>query len=227
MLIALLALGGCGDDEDTPGTTTGGSAAATATATATATSAPAEEAGCEGVEEPEPKGLGDLSKPKAELDADKTYVAVVDTSCGTFEITLAAEESPKTGGSFVYLAKEGFFDDTTFHRVVPGFVIQGGDPEGNSTGGPGYQVVEPPPDDTIYSRGVVAMAKSETDPRGASGSQFFVVTGEDAALPPDFALLGEVTEGIEVVERIGIVAIDAADRPVSPVVIESVEIREN
>ena len=223
MLLALLLLGGCGDDEETPATT----AATPAPAEESATAAPAEEAGCEKVELPEPKGEGDLKNPKESLEAGKTYVAVVDTTCGTFEITLDPEQAPKTGGSFAHLAEEGFFDDLIFHRIVPGFVIQGGDPQGNGSGGPGYQVVEEPPQDLVYSKGVVAMAKTATDPKGTSGSQFFVVTGEDAGLPPDYALLGKVTSGLEVVDRIGVVETDPnTEAPVSPVVIESITIRE-
>ena len=223
MLAALLLLGGCGDDDETkaPATTTG------AEETATATAAPAEDAGCEEVDAPKPKGAGKLKNPKERLESGTTYVAVVDTSCGTFEITLDAERAPKTGGSFKHLAEKGFFDDLIFHRVVPGFVIQGGDPQGNGQGGPGYQVVEAPPQDLVYSKGVVAMATTATDPAGASGSQFFVVTGEDAGLPPEYALLGKVTSGLEVVERIGVVETDpTTEAPVAPVVIESIEIRE-
>src|SRR5207244_2334132 len=90
-----------------------------------------------------------------------------------------------------------------FHRVVPQFVIQGGDPLGNGTGGPGYEVVEPPPKGTVYRRGVVAMAKTAVQPPGASGSQFFVVTAAaDAGLPPVYAVLGRVTSGMEAVDRI-------------------------
>jgi peptidyl-prolyl cis-trans isomerase B (cyclophilin B) len=224
LLAALLLLPACGgDDEDDSG-----SSPSAAEETATATPAPAEETGCEQVEKPEPKPAKKLAKPKTQLEAGKTYVAVVHTSCGDFEITLDPEQAPKTGGSFAQLAEKRFFDDLIFHRVVPGFVIQGGDPQGNGQGGPGYQVVEAPPQDLVYSKGVVAMAKTATDPPGASGSQFFVVTGEDAGLPPEYALLGKVTDGLEVVERIGVVETDpTTEAPVSPVVIESVRIRED
>jgi peptidyl-prolyl cis-trans isomerase B (cyclophilin B) len=224
MLAALLLVGGCGDDEET----TSNPSSTTAEETATASPAPAEEVGCEKADAPKPKGSSKLKNPKASLEAGKEYVAVVDTTCGTFEITLDPEQAPKTGGSFAHLAEKGFYDDLIFHRIVPGFVIQGGDPEGNGSGGPGYQVVEAPPQDLVYSKGIVAMAKTATDPAGASGSQFFVVNGEDAGLPPDYALLGKVTEGLEVVERIGVVETDPnTEAPVAPVVIESVEIRES
>ena len=98
----------------------------------------------------------------------------------------------------------GFFDDTIFHRVVPGFVIQGGDPTQTGTGGPGYTTVDVPPADATYVKGVVAMAKTGAGGRrGPPGSQFFVVTGDDVGLPPEYAIVGEVTEGLDTVERIG------------------------
>jgi cyclophilin family peptidyl-prolyl cis-trans isomerase len=129
-------------------------------------------------------------------------VAAVDTSCGSFEIALDTRHSPKTVSSFVYLARQSVYDDTAFHRIVPGFVIQGGDPLGTGRGGPGYSVDEPPSRNVQYTRGTVAMAKTATEPPGRSGSQFFVVTAADAGLPPQYALLGEVSSGEAVVDRI-------------------------
>jgi peptidyl-prolyl cis-trans isomerase B (cyclophilin B) len=193
------------------------------------TPAPTEEGpvGCEKVEEPTPKGEGDLAKPKETLKAGKTYVATVSTNCGDFEITLDPKDAPKTGGSFKYMADKKFFDDTTFHRIVAGFVIQGGDPQGNGQGGPGFTVVEAPPKNLTYEKGVVAMAKTATEPAGASGSQFFVVTAEDAGLPPDYALLGRVTGGQEVVDRIAVADTDpATEKPIDPVVIKSITVTE-
>ncbi len=190
-----------------------------------ATSTPAAAGACEAAEAPEPKGEGDLPKPKARLDRAKTYVATVSTNCGDFEITLDAKQAPRTGGSFKALADDGFYDGLAFHRIVTGFVIQGGDPKGDGTGGPGYSVVEAPPGGLSYTKGVVAMAKTPTEPDGASGSQFFVVTAEDAQLPPQYALLGEVTSGQEVVDKIGVVETDpATDAPVEPVVISAIEV---
>ncbi len=195
-----------------------------------ATPAPTEEAapaGCEAAEEPEPKGEGKLKKPKEQLDPAKTYVATVSTNCGDFEITLDAKRTPKTGGSFKSLADQGFFDGTTFHRIVSGFVIQGGDPKGDGTGGPGYSVVEAPPQDLLYEKGIVAMAKTGAEAAGTSGSQFFVVTAEDAGLPPDYALLGKVTSGQDVVDKIGVAETDpATEKPLEPVVISSVKVTE-
>ena len=146
------------------------------------------------------------------------------TNCGTFEITLDAKRAPKTGASFKALADAGFYDKLIFHRIVPGFVIQGGDPEGTGQGGPGYSVVEAPPEDLAYTKGVVAMAKTQLEEPGTSGSQFFVVTGEDAQLPPEYALLGKVTKGQEVVDLIGVAPVGPDEAPVEPVVIESIKV---
>ena len=187
-----------------------------------------DDAGDEAAEEPEPGEEGKLEKPKQQLDGAKTYVATVSTNCGDFEITLDSKRAPKTGGSFKFLADQGFFDGTTFHRIVAGFVIQGGDPKGDGTGGPGYSVVEAPPQDLVYEKGIVAMAKTGAEAAGTSGSQFFVVTAEDAGLPPDYALLGKVTGGQDVVDKIGVAEIDpATEQPVEPVVIQSVKVAES
>jgi cyclophilin family peptidyl-prolyl cis-trans isomerase len=131
----------------------------------------------------------------------------VVTNCGTFAFTLDVKDSPKTSASFYSLVKRGFYDGLTFHRVAAGFVIQGGDPTGTGGGGPGYEVVEPPPPNTQYVRGDVAMAKTETDPSGASGSQFFIVLAanatQSAGLTPVYALFGKVVTGQAVVNAIG------------------------
>jgi peptidyl-prolyl cis-trans isomerase B (cyclophilin B) len=213
-LLCTLAFASCGGDKEKE-----------------AKSAPApaatESGGCETVDQPAPKAEGNLAKPKEKLSAGKTYVAKVSTNCGDFEITLDAKRAPRTGGAFKYLADKKFFDDLTFHRVVPGFVIQGGDPKGDGTGGPGFSTVEAPPKDLAYTKGVVAMAKAQNDPPGSSGSQFFVVTGEDAQLPPDYALLGKVSSGQDVVDRIGLVSTDPqTQQPNSPVVIKSITVTE-
>ena len=135
---------------------------------------------CRRASDPGKQTRDKLAKPDEELDGSRTYVATVKTNCGEFEITLDAKRAPKTGGSFKYLADQGFYDGLLIHRIVPGFVFQGGDPEGTGQGGPGYTVVEAPPKDLKYDKYVVAMAKTGDEPAGASGSQFFVVTGADA-----------------------------------------------
>ena len=215
----LLAACGGGDSEQEAGSTPAPDA--------TETAAPAEAAGCEKVAAPKPRKAAKLPKPTQELSAGKTYVARVLTSCGEFEITLDPKRAPRTGGSFASLVDKRFYDGLSFHRIVAGFVIQGGDPEGNGSGGPGYSVTERPPEDLTYTKGVVAMAKTATDPAGTSGSQFFVVTGEDAGLPPDYALLGKVTKGQEVVDKIGVVEVGPDEAPTKPVVIRQIRIEES
>lgn len=159
-----------------------------------------EESACAEVEAPPAKDV-ELEAPKAK--APTASSVAFETSCGSFTVALDAETNPKTAASFQYLAEEGVFDDTPFHRVAPGFVVQGGDPTGEGTGGPGYSITERPPRDLSYTRGLVAMAKTSAEPPGTSGSQFFIVTADaDAGLPPDYAIAGEVSEGFETVEAI-------------------------
>jgi peptidyl-prolyl cis-trans isomerase B (cyclophilin B) len=177
--------------------------------------------GCSRVPAPQPKQVS-LSRPSTTLHGPAT--ATVETSCGSFEIALDTARAPKTTSSFAYLARRGVYDDTPFHRIVPGFVIQGGDPTGSGTGGPGYFVDEPPPRNLSYLRGVVAMAKTAVEPPGRSGSQFFVVTEPDAGLTPDYALLGRVTNGFDVVQRIEQLG-TAGGTPKAPVVIRRVTIQ--
>ena len=224
-LLLLLAAGlvaGCGggDDEAATPATTGGPAT-TATTAGPATTA---EAGCREVEAPEPKPDGGQQAPEEELDPARTYALVFETSCGSFTVELDQERAPKTAASLVALAEAGFYDGTTFHRVVPGFVIQGGDPTGTGTGGPGYQTVDVPPQDAAYTQGVVAMAKAGFEAPGTAGSQFFVVTGADAGLPPEYAVVGKVTEGLDT--ALAIEALGSGDGPPSqPVVIERVTVQ--
>ena len=191
---------------------------------ATETAEPAQEAGCEKVAKPQPANEAKLPKPTTELKAGKTYVARVLTNCGEFEITLDAKRAPRTGGSFKYLVDKRFYDGLTFHRIIAGYIIQAGDPLGTGEGGPGYSVVETPPRDLTYTRGVVAMAKRETEPPGLSGSQFFITIGEELPLGPDFALLGRVTKGQDVVDKISVVAVGPDEAPTQPVVIRQIRI---
>jgi peptidyl-prolyl cis-trans isomerase B (cyclophilin B) len=178
--------------------------------------------GCKEVEAPPAKHVS-FKAPKQVLSKGEEATAVVKTSCGTFDIALDTTRAPKTANSFAFLAEEGFYDDLTFHRIVPEFVIQGGDPLGTGLGGPGYKVDEKPPANLSYTKGVVAMAKSGAEPPGRSGSQFFVVTGVDAGLPPEYALVGKVSKGMDVVERIGKLG-TPAEKPKQTVLIEKVTI---
>ena len=181
-------------------------------------SASAGVEGCEKVPQPEPKHVS-FKKPKQTVKKGEEVSARIETSCGDFTIALDSERAPKTVNSFVFLSEEGFYDGLPFHRIVPGFVIQGGDPLGNGTGGPGYSVDEKPPANLSYTKGIVAMAKTSAEPPGRSGSQFYVVIGADAGLPPEYALVGKVSEGMDVVERIGKLG-TASEKPKQTVIIE-------
>jgi cyclophilin family peptidyl-prolyl cis-trans isomerase len=209
--LALLALclgpAGCG----------GSGAKHAAPARQAAAAAPSH--GCRKVSRPAPKAET-AKRPGAGLAAGKAFTVTLQTSCGAIGIRLASGRAPKTAASFASLVRQGFYDGLTFHRIVPGFVIQGGDPRGDGQGGPGYQITEKPPAGLRYTRGVVAMAKTQADPPGASGSQFFIVTGPDAQLPPDYALLGKVTSGRDAVDRISAVPTGPDQQPTTPVVIE-------
>jgi peptidyl-prolyl cis-trans isomerase B (cyclophilin B) len=184
----------------------------------------ASASGCKKVEAPPPKHVS-FKAPKQTVKQGEDLTAVVRTSCGTFDIALDSKRAPKTVNSFVFLSDKGFYDDLTFHRVAPEFVIQGGDPLGTGTGGPGYSITEKPPANLAYTKGVVAMAKSSTDPPGRSGSQFFVVLSADAGLPAEYALLGKVDKGFEVVERIGKLG-TPEEKPKQTVLIEKISIEK-
>ena len=211
LLVAALALAACGEkDEDE--------------------SAAGYPDGCTAVEAPLPR-TEKLDKPGPDELAevrDRSITAVVETNCGPFSIELDTEGFAKTATSFVNLVDEGFYDNTSF-SYVDGSVAQGGDPVGDRTGGPGYFVEEAVPFDTEYTRGTVAMAKTEVDPGGRSGSQFFVVYAADAGLPPEFAILGQVTYGMDVIDRIAELRDTGSDTgaPSQPVVIDTVTLQED
>lgn len=181
--------------------------------------------GCEEVEAPAPKQVS-LKAPPQTVKKGEKLTAVVETSCGSFEIALDSSQAPKTVNSFVYLSEEGFYDGLTFHRIAPEFVIQGGDPLGTGIGGPGYSVTEKPPADLRYTKGTVAMAKGSTDPPGRSGSQFYVVTAADAGLPPEYALVGEVEKGYDTVEKIEGQAKPGTEEPKQTVLIDKITIEK-
>jgi peptidyl-prolyl cis-trans isomerase B (cyclophilin B) len=188
-------------------------------------STPAADEGCEEVDAPDPKPEGKRKAPSEPLDEEATYRLVVETNCGSFTIELDQKSAPKTASSLVALARDGFYDDTIIHRVVPSFVIQGGDPTGTGRGGPGYQTVDRPAQNAQYTRGVVAMAKSGADPPGAAGSQFFVVTAGDAGLPPEYAIVGKVTSGLlDTVQKIDHLGNAQTEQPSQTVLIKRVRV---
>jgi cyclophilin family peptidyl-prolyl cis-trans isomerase len=221
--LPLAACGGSSTHSSAPAATT---SPTTAPSTTSSAASAAGAAHCRTVAVPAPKGPQHLRAPTLQLDPAKRYTVTIDTNCGTFAFVLDVRKSPKTAASFYSLVKRGFFDGLTFHRVAAGFVIQGGDPNGDGSGGPGYQVVEAPPKNTQYVLGDVAMAKTQSDPPGASGSQFFIVTAanatQSAGLTPDYARVGTVTSGLNVVKAIGALPTNpTGDGTPSPAVVMS------
>ena len=181
-------------------------------------------AGCKAVTKPAPRQEA-RRRPSAPLDARKRYDVTFETSCGSFTIRLDVRHSPRTAASFVSLVRTHYFDRTIFHRIVPGFVIQGGDPTQTGAGGPGYTTVDKPPSTTRYSEYKVAMAKTASEAAGTSGSQFFVVTGPGVQLPPDYAVLGTVYVGRKVVDAIGTLGDPQTELPTRVIVIERATVR--
>lgn len=224
-----LALAACGSSDSSSSTSAPAAAtsttASTETAPATTTAAGGGDKiaanGCKTVDAQAPVKKTS-TKPTTKLAASAKAVVTMQTSCGEIQITLDAKTHPVTASSFASLVKSGFYDGLGVVRVVPGFVLQAGDPNGDGTGGASYQVVEAPGDNAAYRQGVVAMAKTGQDPAGASSSQFFIVTGADAGLPPEYAIAGRVTKGLDVAKAIGAIPpANGQDGPPSqPVLIE-------
>jgi peptidyl-prolyl cis-trans isomerase B (cyclophilin B) len=182
-------------------------------------------AGCKRVSDPGSRQEEThVPRPKTVLSSTSA-TAAFQTTCGSFTIALDVKRAPRTASSFAALVKRGFYDRLTFHRIAAGptgapFVIQGGDPLGNGLGGPGYSVREKPPAGTKYTKYTVAMAKTASEPVGTSGSQFFIVTAPDAGLPPQYAIVGKVTSGQDVVDRIAKFPTGNNEQPIVPVVIQ-------
>ena len=168
-----------------------------------------------------------MNQPEMTIDQNKKYEATLHTSVGDITISLNTKETPITANNFIYLAKNQFYDNTIFHRVIDGFMIQGGDPRGDGTGGPGYQF-----DDENFSgeykRGTIAMANSGPN---TNGSQFFIMH-QDYGLQPNYVIFGQVISGLEIVDKIATAKVTNSfsgelSKPVEPVTINSITITEN
>ncbi|AWH91110.1 peptidylprolyl isomerase [Dietzia lutea] len=219
-LAAPLALAGCGSDDTTSDEqATGG--------TTSATQSEGRESGGE-VECPPAEGTAERttefdSAPPMCLTPGVDYSAVITTDAGAVTVDLLEEKAPETVNNFVFLARHNYYDGITFHRVIPGFMIQGGDPKGTGSGGPGYEFADELPAGGEYEIGSMAMANAGPD---TNGSQFFIVTGDaGVSLPPDYSLFGTVTEGMEAVTAIESDG-SPQGRPQTTHTIESVEIVE-
>jgi len=200
-----------------------GSSTRSTSATASGTTATATGAGCSTTPPSTPAAPKTYAAaPKLTISTAKTYTATMVTSCGTIVIRLEPKQAPVTVNNFVFLADQGFYNGLTFHRVIPGFVIQGGDPKGDGTGGPGYQFKDELPT-TRYALGDLAMANAGPS---TNGSQFFIVEGaKGTQLPFQYSRFGKVTSGFPVVVKIANVPADAStNKPTQPVWIYSVKI---
>ncbi|WP_079909591.1 peptidylprolyl isomerase [Paenibacillus sp. 32352] len=170
------------------------------------------------------------SPPEMKIDQNKTYQATVTTSKGTFKIDLFAKEAPKTVNNFVFLSKEGFYNNVVFHRIIQSFMVQTGDPEGTGRGGPGYKFEDELKTSHQYEPGIVAMANAGSN---TNGSQFFICTGEDSKnlnKTPNYTIFGKVSEGMDVVQQIAATPVESNGREVSKptekVTIQSIDITE-
>lgn len=223
------------DDVSTTGTSSPTTALPATTAATATTGGPSTTAGTTtstaAVEcsDETPAGVADkptFEAPEQVIEEGVTYTATIETSCGTIVAELDSEHAPEGVNNFVFLARQGFYDGLTWHRVVGDFVIQGGDPEGTGAGGPGYDVVTETPQ-AGYEIGDLAYAKGAADPPGTAGSQFFIVTGENGTtLPPDYGRFGHVVAGLEVAQRIESFS-QGDGPPTRPLYIFSVEITES
>lgn len=163
-------------------------------------------------------------KPEVLSDSERLgKKAKFDTNQGSFTITLFGDKAPKTVSNFITLSKQGFYNNLIFHRVISGFMIQGGDPQGTGIGGPGYQFEDEfDPSLTFSKKGLLAMANSGPN---TNGSQFFITVAQTPHLNNKHTIFGEVTEGYEVVEKISNTSVDDSDRPISEVKINKIEIQ--
>jgi peptidylprolyl isomerase len=169
-----------------------------------------------------PKRQKFSSPPEMGIDPAKRYTATIDTSMGEMVVSLDPIKAPKTVNNFVFLALNHYYEGVIFHRIIKGFVLQGGDPEGSGRGGPGYRFEDELPKAGQYQIGSLAMANAGPN---TNGSQFFVISGPDGVrLPPAYSLFGQVVKGLEVVEAIQSVPTGSGDRPKTDVVINSVTI---
>src|SRR3954467_1775124 len=164
------------------------------------------------------------SAPDMVIDPSKRYTATVETSMGQLVIALDAVAAPKTVNNFVFLAREGYYDGVIFHRIIQGFLCQGGAPPGTGRGGPGYKFADELPKPRQYQIGSVAMANAGPN---TNGSQFFIVSGPSGVgLPPQYSLFGQVVKGLEVLDQMEKVKTGAGDKPVQDLTINSIEITE-
>ena len=214
-LFLALSAGDAGDEkqEETGGSSTTGAPTTVAAA-----------AGCPPSEGVSVQQRQFSAPPSMCIDPAKSYVAEIRTTKGAMTVALDAKAAPETVNNFVFLARNHFYDGVVFHRIIPGFVVQGGDPQGTGMGGPGYKFADELPPAGAYKIGSLAMANSGPN---TNGSQFFIITGQQGVgLPPNYSLFGQVTAGLDVAKAIEAVGTPEG-KPRETVTIESVTIRES
>lgn len=219
LLAALLLASACGDSRRTAG---GDSSGGSQSAGAAAGGQPAGETPATTDDKP----MSFDQPPEMHIDESKTYTAVVRTSAGEFTVELYAKDAPIAVNSFIFLAKQGYFDGVVFHRVVPDYIIQTGDPTATGRGGPGYRFQDELDSPHRYGPGIVAMANAGPN---TNGSQFFICTGEMSERLneiPDYTIFGKVTDGMDVVLAIGATPVDG-DKPKETIAIASIAITES
>jgi len=166
-------------------------------------------------------------QPDMNLNTESTYSAVIKTNLGEMTVEFFTDDAPLTVNNFVTLSKDGYYDDVIFHRVISGFMIQGGDPSGTGHGDygkfPGYEFEDELNNQRPYEKGILAMANRGPD---TNGSQFFIMHA-DYPLPYSYTIFGKVTDGFDVIDKIASVETDSADKPTDDIVINTVEILEN
>ena len=167
------------------------------------------------------------SMPEMNIDISKKYTAVIKTSMGDMSIEFFTEDAPLTVNNFINLSRDGYYDNVIFHRVISGFMIQGGDPSGTGHGEmgkfPGYKFEDELNNQRSYEKGILAMANAGPD---TNGSQFFIMHVE-YPLPYQYTIFGFVTEGLDVIDKIASVETGDGDKPINDVVIETIEVKEN
>ncbi len=175
---------------------------------------------------PKPMDLSQYKTPIMLVDQNKTYIAKIKTTAGEMDISLNVKDTPVTANNFVFLAKKHFYDNVIFHRVLKGFMIQGGDPTGTGSGGPGYRFNDEPFTGE-YTRGTIAMANSGAN---TNGSQFFIMHA-DYPLPPNYVIFGKLVSGTQTLDNIAEAPVTYNEmreksKPIDPVKIISIEIEE-
>ncbi len=220
-ILVSIVVAACGTGETVEQYSASDTLAPSSATTSNAPAAPTTTAASPGV----PTEQGPTSfdgPPELTIDESQTYTATISTNLGDIVVALFVDTAPITVNNFVFLAKQGYYNGVVFHRVIPGFMVQGGDPTGTGRGGPGYNFDDELNDPLPYTRGIVAMANSGPN---SNGSQFFIMHA-DTGLPYAYNIFGEVTSGIDIVDAIAATPTGPGDRPTTDIIIQTITVTE-